>query len=111
MKNAELLDTLFVNHRQLMVPPDATGEPLSRLHADLVEYDGFVAGIVETILQGRPRAASNLYYDEELQCRLEAVLADDGDQALLAGSYRNYLLSIKNLVDAAEIYASSPTAA
>ena len=112
MEDVALLNTLFANHRKLTVPPDG-GEPLSKLHADLVEYDGFVAGIVETILRGRQRAALDLYYDRDLQRRLEAVLAEreNQNQVLLAERYRNYLLSIKSLVDAAEMYASSPPAA
>jgi len=73
VKDAAKLDPLRQAFERLLersFPDDSDDEQASELHADLVEYDGYVAGRITTLLGGGGRLqSSDLKSDDSLRQR------------------------------------------
>jgi hypothetical protein len=91
----------FASHRALPFPPDSTtSEELSDLHAELIEYDGFVAGLVSSLLGGAPVDATKLKHDRALGTALECS-AETAPERSEAQAYLAYYRSLERLLDLA----------
>lgn len=75
----------------LPLPDDSAHEQVSALHAELADFDGYVAGRVETLLDGGDVNTNQLQPDENLRLRLEAVATSGSPGAADAQNYLDYL--------------------
>lgn len=89
-------------------PDDSENEGLSDLHAGIVEYDGYVAGLVSSVAGGVRVPLESLHPDHGLRRRAEGF-SDDESLAVraTAGEYLAYLSRIDGLLLAARA-ATSP---
>jgi hypothetical protein len=97
----EELKRAFDKFRSLPFPEDSENDEVSQLHAELAEYDGFVAGLVATLLQGDDMSP-HLRFDNELEDRLARIARWGGPTARAdARKHLEYLGALKNLIDTA----------
>jgi hypothetical protein len=93
----------FASHRALPFPPDSeTSDELSNLHAELVDYDGFVAGLVSSLLGGVAVDESRLKHDRALRVALERTAETPSEpERSEARAYLAYYRSLERLLDLA----------
>jgi hypothetical protein len=83
-------------------PTNSIDDELSILHADLAEYDGYIAGKINTLLTNR--IPFNITYDNSLEERIQSVLkAKEGRELIVGSQYLNYILVIKRLTNLATL--------
>lgn len=99
-KVASLSDALH-KFEEIPFPPDSNDDRLSELHARLAEYDGYVAGLIETILRGGGLPSNVAEFDENLRSRLEQIAAHGSDSS--AGEAQTYLAYLQGLFDLLEM--------
>jgi hypothetical protein len=69
------LRAALARHRTSPFPSDSTtSDELSDLHAELVEYDGFVAGLASSLLGGSPVDRAHLKHDHALGAALKRLV-------------------------------------
>jgi hypothetical protein len=85
--------------------PDADDGALSNAFFELVDYDGFIAGLVSRLASGSRVPAKwrdGLRFDDGLKERLEELAArPDPAEAQLARTYLDYLARLGGLIDVA----------
>lgn len=92
----------FLDLMELPFPPGSRDRELSELHAELVDYDGFVAGSIWTLLDGGHPSPKNLRHDEDMEKRLARIIASgDEKRAKQAKVYADYLQALHHLLDLA----------
>jgi hypothetical protein len=87
--------------RDVPFPRGSADEELSDAHAELAEYDGYVAGLVTTLLEGGDVSPAQLAFDDDLRQRFERAPAQEE-----ARRYVEYMDELRRLLDAARAYAS-----
>jgi hypothetical protein len=92
----------FDGFKNIPFPTGSTGESdeLGELHAELVQYDGHIAGLVTTLI-GYARPSHPITFDEDLKARLHAAAQRGGQDAADARRYLDYLEHIRHLVELA----------
>jgi hypothetical protein len=108
MKDAARLDPLrqaFERLKERSFPNDSDDEQSSELHADLVEYDGYIAGRITTLLGGGQLHGSDLKSDDSLRQRLEALSESSSQGAAAATKYLSYLDELDSLLFMARFFA------
>lgn len=98
-----LLSTAFDEFMKQPFPRGSENRELYELYPEFVEYDGFIAGLISTLLSGGKIDRDRLYFDVKLKGRLERIIANgDPSQVDKAREYLDYLMSLKKLIDLAE---------
>ena len=97
MQDAARLDGLrqaFERLSEQGFPDDSGDEQSSQLHAELAEYDGYVAGRITTLLAGGRLQDSDLKPDNDLRRRLATVAKSHS----LGAVYLAYLDDLDSLL-------------
>jgi hypothetical protein len=94
----EELNEEFDHFRDLPFPCGSTDDDLDALHAELTEYDGFIAGLIMTLLACGRVSTELLTFDHELKSRIEHVSDERPKLADLANEYLDYLEAINRLI-------------
>jgi len=107
-KNLIELTRAFEEFKQMPFPEDSDHEEVSQFHAELAEYDGFIAGLVSILLAGDRVSPELLRVDDDLKASLENI-ARTGQQpaASDAAKYLCYLGALKKVIDLAYVQAYS----
>lgn len=79
-------------------PDDSDSEDASQLHAELAEFDGYVAGRITTLLSGGRLSSHELQSDKGLRQRLEALAVSDSPGAADAQRYLDYFAELDALL-------------
>ncbi len=80
MMSLQELRKAFTCHEALPFPHHSgISQELSDLHAELVEYDGFVAGLVSSLLGGVPVDAAEFRHDTSIGAALKDLAAREGE--------------------------------
>jgi hypothetical protein len=96
------LEATLAAHAETPFPRSSEDETLSDLHADLVEYDGHVAGVATTLLEGQPVPPEFLRFPEDLRERIaDAAESSDPGHAEQARAYLAYLDELRRVLEAA----------
>ena len=93
----------FQQFKRLPFPSSASNDELNLIHAELAEYDGFIAGTISSLLSGSKFSRGNLKFEQSLADRLENILSTSKDTKVLeqARKYLSYLEAIKNILEEA----------
>jgi hypothetical protein len=100
---SDQLRAAFDRHRTSPFPPDSlTSDELSDLHAELVEYDGYVAGLISSVLGGSSADQAQLRHDRALGAALKR-LAEGGTEPVRseAQAHLDYYRRLEHLLDLA----------
>jgi hypothetical protein len=96
----------FEEFKALPFPDDSDDPNLSEIHAELAEYDGFVAGLIDSILAGAKVLPNELQIDKKLRSRLTELLNSSNTEVKNeAESYLEYLNKLEQLVQSARLVA------
>jgi hypothetical protein len=101
MQDASRLDGLrqaFERLRARDFPNDSGDEQSSELHAELAEYDGYIAGQITTLLGSGRLRNSDLKPDDDLRRRLVLLAKSSSPGAATATKYLVYLDEIDSLL-------------
>ena len=101
MQDAAQLDGLrraFERLRARNFPNDSGDEQSSELHAELAEYDGYIAGRITTLLGGGRLRNSDLKPDDDLRRRLVMLAKSSSLGAATATKYLAYLDEVDSLL-------------
>ena len=107
MKTEEInsLRTAWEDHFERRFPSTTPGETNEThdIRTRLMTYDGYIAGLVDSLLRGDNILDDSLYYRTDLADRLKAIVNNEGDNSTgkLAKDYLNYLDALHNLVSLA----------
>lgn len=107
--NEELKELVqaFEDFKRMPFPEDSDDDEASQLHAELAEYDSFIAGIVSTLLEGGRVSPHLLKFDDDLKTRLEKVARESRQPAASsAEEYLRYLDALRRLIDLACVRVS-----
>ena len=87
-------------HRLLPFPRGSPNLELHAVYAELHDYDGYVAGIADTVLNGGSVEVRMLYPDIDLDVRTNAVLHGDVPESIRerAREYAAYLDSLSTIL-------------
>jgi hypothetical protein len=94
----EGLRAAFEKLRDRPFPDDSDSEDASQLHAELAEFDGYVAGRITTLLSGARLSSHELESDKGLRQRLEALAVSDSPGAADAHRYLEYFAELDRLL-------------
>lgn len=107
-RDLEALKRTFEGFKRLPFPVDSNDDEVSQLHTELIEYDGFVAGLVVTLLEGGYVPPHLLTFDHQLKARLEKIIKGSHSSAVAdAEKYLQYLDALGRLIDIASDRALS----
>jgi hypothetical protein len=97
--------------RRIGFPASATrSHQLGEIRTDLVEYDGHVAGIVESVLADAPIDISLLEPDRSLRARLELLRENSSAPTNAeAAEYLRYLARLDEMLDLATLVIRAKT--
>jgi hypothetical protein len=99
-KKLEELARAFKIFESIPFPEDSDDDEFSQLHAELVEYDGYIAGLISTLLEGGYVSPNLLRFDYDLQARLQKIVIEGTpESSLYAKKYLNYLDALKQLLE------------
>jgi hypothetical protein len=99
-KNLEELKSCFERFKKISFPEDSDDSQSSQLHAELIEYDGFIAGLISRVIDGEMISIKDFESGYELKSRLEKIANDkNAPGAKDAKIYLNYLEEIIKLID------------
>jgi hypothetical protein len=101
------LEAAVAAHAETPFPRSSEDDTLSDLHADLAEYDGHVAGVAATLLEGQAVPPEFLRFPENLRERMEQAAAADPGHAEQARTYLAYLDELRRVLEAARRIAAS----
>ena len=102
MNSYNELERVFRKFEDIKFPEGSENEILDNIHDDIAEYDGYVAGIITSILDGHNVDKSKLYFDNNLNDRLLEVINDsDTESAQKAIEYMKYMQELKALIEMA----------
>lgn len=73
-KDLEELSTAASRFRAVPFPTGSTDERASQLHAELVAYDSYAAGLIESLLGGAKVSPESLRPDTELRANLNELI-------------------------------------
>jgi hypothetical protein len=79
-------------------PDDSENDQASQLHAELAEFDGYVAGRITTLVNGGRLSSHDLESDRDLKHRLETLAASDSPGATDARRYLDYFIELDALL-------------
>ncbi len=71
-------------------PDDSSDDNASQLHAELAEFDGYVAGRITTLINGGRLGRKELESDTALRSRLEVLASSDSPGSADAKAYLEY---------------------
>jgi len=94
----ERLRAAFERLGERPFPDDSDNDGASQLHAELAEFDGYVAGRVTTLINGGRLSSHELESDRDLKQRLEALAASDSPGATDAQKYLDYFVELDALL-------------
>lgn len=93
------LERAFAEFERLPLPEDSEDDDAGELHAELAEYDSYVAGLITTLLAGNPVPPDSLQFDEDLKARLEALAREGREPASSdAQKYLRYLEALREIL-------------
>jgi len=92
------LRAAFERLAQRPFPDDSDYDDASQLHAELAEFDGYVAGRITTLLNGGRLSVREVESDLDLKERLEKLAASDSPGATDAQKYLAYFAEIDSLL-------------
>jgi hypothetical protein len=90
------LKSKFEEFKIVEFPYPGLDEEAGGFHADLVEYDGHIAGYITRIINGDRINPKLIEYDEELWNKLENMIKVKGNREDLI-NFRNYMSKIEEL--------------
>ncbi len=94
------LQELFDRFRQFPFPRGTVNGELYEIHGKLAEYDGYIAGLISSLLKNRSIPAGSLYFDTDLETKLTVIAHHGGSPAREAAkTYFNYLSKLKELIN------------
>jgi hypothetical protein len=85
-------------------PDDNGDEQSSQLHAELAQYDSYVAGRITTLLGGGRLSSSDLEIDGALRRQLTELASSSSSGAAAATRYLAYLDELDTLVITARTF-------
>lgn len=107
-RDLEELRCAFEGFKRLPFPVDSDDDAVSQLHAELIEYNGFVAGLVVTLLEGGDVPPHLLTFDYQLKACLKKIIKEAPPSAVAdAEKYLQYLDALGGLIDIASDRALS----
>jgi hypothetical protein len=80
-------------------PEDSSDDDASQLHAELANFDGYVAGRITTLINGGLLGRTELDSDTILKGRLEALANSNATGSADAMRYLEYFLRLEALLD------------
>jgi hypothetical protein len=97
----------YKEFRNTPFPRNSFNAELHEIHAELVDYDGYVAGLVDTYLKDSNKYPKNLEYDQSLEDRVEKLREiNDSELNKEIEIYLDYLRKIKAVIE--EVKANKP---
>ena len=102
-KTIESLRRAYQTFKRAPFPQSDKNDELADLHADLVEYDAWVAGSISNLLSGYEIPSDHLEFDARLRSRAQALIANDNSSIVKLGQvYLDYLIRLQKLLDLAK---------
>jgi len=90
------LRTSLSDLKRTPFPDDSADAVASQLHAELAEYDGYVAGRITTLLAGGELTLEELGSDDRLKVEIETLAADSASSGSAdARKYLEYLSTLE----------------
>lgn len=90
--------------QQMPFPAGSAHEGVDELHAELAEYDGYVAGLAQRALNGERVRLHQLQRDPALRVALESLVRESAEPASHdAARLLTYLNALERVVDAASM--------
>src|SRR5574341_1719601 len=94
------LRKLFEEFKRIPFPRGAVTDELNEIHGEVAEYDGYIAGLITTLLSRQSIPSGSLFFDAKIQGRLNAIVEQGDLQASEAAKiYLDYLGKLKELID------------
>ena len=95
----------FEIFKSIPFPLDSSDDELSEIHAELADFDGYITGLVDTLLAYRSAIA--IQYDQALEERIRSALQrKEGGDFFQVDQYLKYILVIKKLANLAQKYST-----
>jgi hypothetical protein len=92
----ESLRTSLRHLERTPFPDDSSDVMASQLHAELADYDGYVAGRIATLLAGQDLALEDLNSNDELKAAIETLAAEPMNPGSIdAKKYLEYLATLE----------------
>jgi hypothetical protein len=85
--NENDLAKVFEKFKRISCPEPPENDDLYDLYSELMEYDGHVAGLVSSFLNGNQISRSLVYQNEEIIERLTSLTDDNSDELLPLKNY------------------------
>lgn len=102
MERLEELKQIFSDFLALPFPEGSDDETTDMLWAELVDYDAYIAGLVDRIIKGVSLENYKLYFDEKLERKLIKIVRGSNPVASRdAKRIMEYLAKIKEMVSLA----------
>lgn len=99
MKPVEELKQKFAAFKELPFPQNSINDELSDIFAELIQYDGHVAGLVTTFLAGKPIRRELVWVDRVIDQQLKDVHPKDGRDYETISQYQLYKSRLDELVE------------
>jgi len=88
------LRALLVEMEKIPFPPSSTDQALAEIHAELAEYDGYLMGIVETVLESHKSYAQAVEGLAPLRQKLNRFK----NKETISTQYLNYLDHLEKIL-------------
>jgi len=96
------LQDAFNQFAQGPFPRDSYDDIISDVHAELVEYDGYIAGLVSSYAFGNDEVKEKIVHDPTLKDRLNTRVKELPELEKEASRFLLRLQEIKKLIDLAQ---------
>ncbi len=101
MLNQLLLDQ-FYQFSSIPFPPNSDDKVISDVHDQLVEYDGYMAGLISSYAKGNQTVKSKICYDDQFEKSIAQRVVESPHLEKEAQVYFEYLQKLKELIDLAQ---------
>lgn len=94
----------FEKFKKLSFPISTySNKELEDIHAELVLFDEYIAGNLNSLLAGKTKTTVELDYDNSLELRIRRFIKNgEKDKIELAQLYLSYILEIKRIIEMAK---------
>lgn len=103
MSNNFQLREAFNQFKKIPFPRSSSNILLGNIHDELIEYDSFLAGLINSYLSGKSINIDLVSYDIDLEKKIREYISTKREETALAEQYLQYMKNLKKMIDLVKV--------